>query len=303
MEFTHPQENNRFQQASELLRAELLSPRAQKIWAQYLPETIRGQQPPVISYRAVARALANEQHRIYGVDNSPNRYKDRVRRAILGQRLTQETLELFAETFDFSPQQRERIGNLIAPSRARKVRGSVQSRDHFIIPTSTLYDIHLDSALTAYKIKNTMVIRALAEEVDTVWAANSEDIARIELIEGGTSSWDGDRKLWKFTLCHTLEAQDCLILRYNTYLNTAFAQEGLITLSYSSARQSCSYRLFFDDPSSAPSHLSVIRNFSSASASPFYTDSKEYKIPVYSNRASFYLDNIYREAITFKVAY
>lgn len=265
----------------------------------YLPEALANDQNPVISYRAIARALASTQHKKYGVEESPNRYKDRVRRAVLGQRLTFETLDLFAETFDFAPEVIEQIGKYIGEDGVERDSTKVENRNHFITPTSTVYDIYLDKDHAAYKIDSTIIVRAVTERVEAIWAMSSEDIKEIELLEGGTSAWDPDRNAWKFTLDHPLSTHESALLRYITHINTDVEQIGLISLNYRTTRQACFFRLFFDDAETAPESLVFTREFASANASPYNVDRKTYDVPVVDGRASFYLDNVYKERLIF----
>lgn len=287
------------QHASSMLRDELLAPEAQKIWAKYLPDSIAQGSAPVISYRAIARAIAADQYRRYGIEESPSRYKDRVRRAVIGQRITVDTLELLAETFNFSDQARQEISKCISAEEIRRDSHKIENRNHFITPTSTFYDIYFDKNLRAFKIESTMVVRAVADEVTEIWAKHGEDIDRIELLEGGVSEWDEDRGAWKFTLVYPLAAHESIMIRYVTHINTSVKQEGYISLNYGTTRQACFYRLFFDDPTVSPEAIKVTRRFPSASFSPFGTETKEYTVPAYGNRASFYLDNVYKETLIF----
>lgn len=88
------------QLTSALLRAELLEPYAREVWERFVHHENLGETNP-FSIRAIARAMSAHQHATYGLEVSPQHYKDRVSRAISGEHISTETLELFCETFDF----------------------------------------------------------------------------------------------------------------------------------------------------------------------------------------------------------
>lgn len=85
---------------SALLQAELLEPYAKEVWHRFVHHKTfldRGS----LSIRAIARAISAHQRDRYGHNVSPQHYKDRVSRAISGEYISPETLDLFCETFNF----------------------------------------------------------------------------------------------------------------------------------------------------------------------------------------------------------
>ncbi|MFW0181234.1 hypothetical protein [Rothia sp. P5766] len=88
--------------ASAILRQELLSASNRAIWSKH---TASDGDPPsqTLSVRAISRAIAAHCKHYYGQDCSSSRYKDRVSRAIRGEHISLDTLNLFTETFSFSP--------------------------------------------------------------------------------------------------------------------------------------------------------------------------------------------------------
>ncbi|WP_421083509.1 hypothetical protein [Rothia nasimurium] len=99
----HSPEDQANQFTSTYLRAELLEPGPRSIWEPYLHQERLKESNP-FSIRAIARAMSAYQEDTYGLHISPSVYKDRVWRAITGQGMSQDTLELFCNTFDFSPE-------------------------------------------------------------------------------------------------------------------------------------------------------------------------------------------------------
>ncbi|WP_237200560.1 hypothetical protein [Rothia nasimurium] len=99
----HSPEDQANQFTSTFLRAELLEPGPRAIWEPYLHQERLKESNP-FSIRAIARAMSAYQEDTYGLHISPSVYKDRVWRAITGQGMSQDTLELFCKTFEFSPE-------------------------------------------------------------------------------------------------------------------------------------------------------------------------------------------------------
>lgn len=93
---------------STQLRQAIAQPSARKILSQYYPANTRIEEND-LSVRAISRAIAESQQRLYGVDVSPTKYKDRVRRAIAGQSLTPDTVHLFADAFEFDDETVDRL--------------------------------------------------------------------------------------------------------------------------------------------------------------------------------------------------
>lgn len=284
--------------AGNILRAELLKPEAHKIWAQYLPSMI-SESTDVMSYRAISRAIAHHLHQRYGMDEAPSRYKDRVRRAVLGQSLTPDTLELFADSFNLPTQTVEEISSLIVRNDTRVPYKDLPRRNHRYQPTSSFYDIYFDENLQATQIICSMILRSVDDYVDTLWAGHSEDIKHIEVIEGGTSSWDEAHQAWKFKLDYLLAPRESIPLRYVIDINQNLEQEGLISLAYGVSRSACFYRLFFASSETAPEAIELARIPTDGQGAE---NSPTEKIQVFEKRASLYLDTVDKEKLLFSAA-
>ncbi len=88
---------------STQLRQALAQPSAQKIIKQYNPDHSSLEEND-LGVRAISRVIAESQRRIYGINASSTKYKDRVRRALVGQSVTPDTVHLFADAFEFDQQ-------------------------------------------------------------------------------------------------------------------------------------------------------------------------------------------------------
>lgn len=284
------------QKASKYLRSLLAAPRAKKIWCKYLPENI-SPDTQVLSYRAIARSISAFENQRYGVEDSPNRYKDRVRRAIIGQRLTADTVQLFAETFDFNPQQTSRLLGHLSVAKSTPVKSQkVQNRPGYEI-TSTFNDFFFDSQQRVYRCECSMVILAIQDGVDSMKVLPSKEVQRIDLLEGGTCSWNEEEQVYCFQLDYPLKAQEVMAIRYELELDPTIDQEnGLLMVQYMMPRPANFFRLIFDDPATAPEEVIAIRDVKDSDGSPIPT---RLSMPVYEGRCSLHLDTIYHEDIYF----
>ncbi|MDO4898364.1 MAG: hypothetical protein Q3965_03550 [Rothia sp. (in: high G+C Gram-positive bacteria)] len=102
--------NSSVQLAASLLRTALLEPEAKKIWKKHLLSENFGEDRS-FSVRAIARAIHAHQERTYGLA-SPS-FKDRVARALTGNHLSIETLDLFCETFNFSDKMVDALNQIL----------------------------------------------------------------------------------------------------------------------------------------------------------------------------------------------
>ncbi|WP_237198640.1 hypothetical protein [Rothia nasimurium] len=93
---------------SSLLRSELLEPYVRDVWERYVHHEKLGEANP-FSIRAIARAMSAHQHTVYGLEIPPHKYKDRVRRAITGEHISSETIDLLSETFGFDERTRKTL--------------------------------------------------------------------------------------------------------------------------------------------------------------------------------------------------
>lgn len=78
------------------------------MWERYVHHEKLGEANP-FSIRAIARAMSAHQHTVYGLEIPPHKYKDRVRRAITGEHISSETIDLLSETFGFDERTRKTL--------------------------------------------------------------------------------------------------------------------------------------------------------------------------------------------------
>lgn len=286
------------QQIATLLAAELKTEKCRKIWAQYLPANIPDD-TSVISYRAVARALAHTEHARYGTSSQPNRYKDRVRRALLGQSITVETLHLFADCFGMDSSTVRTMAELLTSGTETPVYSSTTTNLRYSITTS-FYDIYIDRNLKPRKLICSLVLRSLQPELDGVWAPQSPDISDIELLQGGSDTFDATRNMWHFLFDYPLAEMESTELVYAITVDQSAEQVGLASLRYYLERENCFFRLHFECEESAPDQLKVIRR-------PVAEDTGEcreqtFLLDVHHGRASFHLPLVRNEQIIFEIA-
>lgn len=102
---THLQRDSKYLNSlhltSTILCAALFEEKSRRVWEQYAKnkELSSGSSIPV---RAIARAMSDFEHRTYGLEVSPQQYKNRVSRATSTGQMSMETLDLLCKTFDFS---------------------------------------------------------------------------------------------------------------------------------------------------------------------------------------------------------
>ncbi len=241
------------QAAHIVLRDGLLAPGPRKIWSQYLPHNIYSN-TQVLSYRAIARAIADAQYRKYGITESPNRYKDRVRRAILGQKITPETINLFAESFDFPPEITEKLRSFMVHSPAEQTQLNKQQNTCHLV-TASFYDIAINEDGQASKLSATLTLRARENGCPGVHMIRRQDIAAITRAEGGSICWDNEQGAWMTTMDYPLSPFESLEVRYAyDFLRPRPGRE-LFFLDFDSHQTDTFIRVSFADPGRAPQRL------------------------------------------------
>lgn len=283
-------------QASLLLRDALLEPATHKIWSRYISDNIATDKN-VLSYRAISRAISASEWSRYGIESPPNRYKDRVRRAILGDRLTIETLRLFTETFPIDPHVAQKISELIAQSSAQETPPDEKRIPRFDI-TTTLYDIYVNRKLRTYKIRCNLVFRALEDSCDYLWAPVGTDIKNIEIHHGASLRWHEKFNMYSFELDTPLNTSECGELLYTINIDDVpdESEDAIMAIQFGIARSSVFFRFFFDEPDEAPIHLTISRKSTEKNSTAPESLSET---PVHDGRASVYFDRVRDDLLLF----
>lgn len=147
--------------ASALLRNELLEPYVRAVWERYLHQEVLGEANP-FSIRAISRAISAHQHALYGLEVAPHKYKDRVRRAITGENMSAETIDLLAETFDFTADAVARIHKAAAQGFDDSDTVEYLRTTPQVIASCAFLDATLDSADPAcFTLRVTLTLLSL----------------------------------------------------------------------------------------------------------------------------------------------
>lgn len=121
-----------------ILREQLLTPSSRSIWEPHQHKDTSSS-PDVLSVRAIARAISAHQDQAYGLTTSSDQYKDRVWRALIRGTLSHETIQLFSDTFSFSPDVTEElIKSLVEPPRQSDSTSKVEESPQ-VTPISSFY--------------------------------------------------------------------------------------------------------------------------------------------------------------------
>lgn len=281
--------------AGERLRMELQKPEAQKIWSRYLSKNIATNKN-VLSYRAISRAISAAQFERYGIEVPPNRYKDRVRRALLGERLTAETLRLFADTFGFDQAAITYMSEMIALKENVVVPPTEKRIPRFDI-TTTFYDIFINEEHLTYKIRCYLVLRALEDSCYYFWAPVGTDIQDIEIHRGASLQRHEDLKLYYFELEKPLNTSESGELDYTLHVSDVPDIEGAVmAIQYHKTRSNVFFRFFFDDPQGAPEALKCSRKNID---NEFSAEETVSDLQVHEGRASYFLSHVANELILF----
>lgn len=132
--------HNATDRAGALLREQLLTPSSRSIWEPHQRKDT-GNSPDVLSVRAIARAISAHQDQAYGLTSSPDQYKDRVWRALVRGSLSHETIQLFSDTFSFSPDVTEELIESLVESPHHSDTSNTVEASPQVIPISSFYSV------------------------------------------------------------------------------------------------------------------------------------------------------------------
>lgn len=284
------------QRASQKLQEELLKPQAQAVWSRYLSSQVPSD-TQVLSYRAISRAIAAAEFSRYGIENSPNRYKDRVRRAILGQRMTVETLRFFAETFSFEENVTAEIQELITNHVSPVYDPLGTQKPRFMITTS-LKDIYFDENREPQKMRCNLMIRAEENACKFFWAPTGEEIKDITVNYGGKLLWRDDIQQLVFELNHPLDISESAELDYTIHFVGGHTGENepIMHAVYPRPRPHAIYRFFFDEKVDISGQNIKIQRKSLGEGGK---TTEWIEIKIQNNRASIYLTDLGHEELLF----
>lgn len=282
--------------ASQLLREALLAPASQKIWSRFNSDNVATDKG-VLSYRAISRAISDSERKQYGIDAPPNRYKDRVRRAIIGDRLTVETLRLFTETFPFPEKTSQRIYDLITHNPFENISAQ-ERRIPRIDITTTLYDVYINPHLRVYQIRINIVFRALEDFCEYLWAPIGTDFDNIKIHQGGSLKWHENFKMYFIEFDTPLNTSECGELLYTLTIQDApdDEEDAFLATKFTAPRSSVFFRFFFDDIEKAPSTINISRKSMDKESMGSETFSQ---IAVHSGRASVYFERVQNDLLVF----
>lgn len=88
---------------STILYSALLDEKSRSIWEAHAKKKEYGRNS-ALSIRAIARSMSAYENSTYGLKFSPQKYKDRVSRALSSGRISIDTLDLMCKTFAFPPE-------------------------------------------------------------------------------------------------------------------------------------------------------------------------------------------------------
>lgn len=142
---TTPHSDSTTQLVSALLRSELLEPYVRDTWERYIHHEKLGEANP-FSIRAIARAISAHQHTVYGLEIPPHKYKDRVRRAITGEHISSETIDLFSETFGFDERTQKTLHKAATQGFDDSETVQFLRTNPQVLTSSCYLDIQLDPA-------------------------------------------------------------------------------------------------------------------------------------------------------------
>ncbi|MDY6052111.1 MAG: hypothetical protein SPI83_06875 [Rothia sp. (in: high G+C Gram-positive bacteria)] len=146
---------------SSLLRSELLEPYVRETWERYVHHEKLGESNP-FSIRAIARAISAHQHTVYGLEIPPYKYKDRVRRAITGEHISSETIDLFSETFSFDERTQKALHKAATQGFDDSETLQFLRNNPQVLTSSCYLDILLDPAdLEAFTLNATYTLLSL----------------------------------------------------------------------------------------------------------------------------------------------
>lgn len=235
--------------ASQELKALLSEPQYRKLWSPYLPASLQDK-PDSFSYRSIARAISVLYHRKYGKELDASRFKDRVRRALMGQKLTTDTLRLFADSFDFTESESQRVLQHLAQEdhdRHRKV-------NYRYLVNSCMHDVYVNEQMQAEELHITFTVQTLSEECDSIFLHQCPWTDHIVSAEGCTWEFREDLEGWFFYFPHVLAPLESIIFRVVAKLKPQ-EKPSYVLASYT-AQTNISVRIFFP-PQHFPHRISV----------------------------------------------
>lgn len=285
--------------ASERLREELLKPQSQQLWTRYISHRIATDKS-VLSYRAISRAMSAAENERYGINVPPNRYKDRVRRAILGERMTLETLRLFADTFSFSTEAVNYISTLLAQTQNLENLPTEKRIPRFDV-TTTFYDIYVNKHHQIYKMRCNLVFRALEDSCNYYWAPLGPEIEKVEVHSGATLKWHETFNMHYFQLNSPLDTSESGSIDYTMHLKDgadADTDESILVLQYGKARSNVFYRFFFDED---PATTEILKCTRTSIAESEQDSEVSFDLLIHQKRVSLFLERVEKEIVMFEL--
>lgn len=277
----------------ERLRELLLSPEAQKVWTAFAPQNVSPTKQ-VLSYRAISRAIAAQQQRDYGYLHEQSRYKDRVRRAFLGEKITAETVHLFAEAFGFDEHTTQELLELRGAEEVAHANPGLKAN---LSITTSLYDIYLDQYRQVYTIRVSLIARSLVDDCQRIYSPTvRNEIKDVRFLSPGTSVWDEEENRYRLNLNYPLRMGESIPVDYEMDIVPDVEPPEVLELNFVKSRSSAVIRLFFADEHTAPRTVKVVREIKDDVAG---TIEKNIDLPVAGWRASIYLSPVYNETLHF----
>lgn len=146
-----------------ILYSALLDERSRNIWEPYAKkkEYDRNSALPI---RAIARSMSAYEHSTYGLELAPQKYKDRVSRAISSGHISIDTLDLMCKTFAFPPEtvrslQQAVMHGFDASETLQIIRTIAQ-----VMASSSYFDLHVSSDPASpgkFELKVTLTLLSL----------------------------------------------------------------------------------------------------------------------------------------------
>lgn len=241
---------NTLKLTSALLRAELLKPYTRKVWEPFVHHEKLNESSP-FSIRAIARAISAHQQVTYGLDLAPDHYKDRVSRALSGEVISCDTLDLFCETFDFS------LKTIQALSQAKSQGADSSKGLQFLraAPQSLISNAFIDISLppagsSELELKASITYLSL-ESGCFALVLNFPHSTQLECISKNfsvaPSLIDGE---WVLTALSFIEPLQAFSVRLKVKIKTQITEDGssLIELPFPGRNYSTGVRVIADEP-------------------------------------------------------
>lgn len=148
---------------STILYSALLDEKSRKVWESYAKKKEHDRNSP-LPVRAIARAMSAYERSAYGLEVTPQQYKDRVSRAISNGQISIDTLELMCKTFDFPPEtvrslEQAVINGFDAGETLQIIRTIAQ-----VMVSSSYFDLHISSQPNSpgkFELKVTLTLLSL----------------------------------------------------------------------------------------------------------------------------------------------